>query len=405
VHSFECCLGVSIGYGLTWKDEENVRIAQIAPPWIPIPPKRYGGTENVIYHLVEEQVAQGHDVTLFAPGDSKTSAKLVSFFHQSLVEEGVPWTMHLKAYYHLHKAVDYIKEQSFDIVHTHLSSSADMYIFPLTAQLTTPHITTLHSIFPFDRDARSGRIGDADRYYMDWAPSVPMVAISESSRQSVSYPLNFVGVVHHGLCMQDFQPTKRRMGDYFAWLGRFVPEKGAHLAIEAAKRAHVPLILAGVIDRHSKASMDYFEEVIKPLVGTEQITYIGSVNMRQKINLFSRARGFLNPIEWEEPFGMVMIEAMALGCPVISFARGAAPEIISNGDTGYLVNTLDEMVSTIPHIEEIDRNTVRKHIERNFSSRVMAAKYIEIYEKLIGMQKQRVSTLETLTEPRTLNPV
>jgi glycosyltransferase involved in cell wall biosynthesis len=184
-----------------------------------------------------------------------------------------------------------------------------------------------------------------------------------------------------------------------------MPEKGAHLAIEAAKRSHVPLVLAGIIDRHSKVSMDYFEQVIKPQIGKDQISYIGPVNMRQKNNLFGRARGFLNPIEWEEPFGMVMIEAMALGCPVISFARGAAPEIISNGDTGYLVNTLDEMVSTIPHIEEIDRNTVRKHIERNFSSRVMAAKYIEIYEKVIGMQKQRVSAQETLTEPRTLNPV
>jgi glycosyltransferase involved in cell wall biosynthesis len=382
-----------------------VRIAQIAPPWIPIPPKHYGGTENVIYHLVEEQVAQGHDVSLFAPGDSKTSAKLVSFFPQSLIESGTPWTMHLKAYYHLHKAVDYIKEQSFDIVHTHLSSSADMYIFPLTAQLTTPHVTTLHSVFPFDRDARNGRIGDSDRYYMEWAPFLPIVAISESARQNVPYPLNFVGVVHHGLYMQDFQPSKRRMGDHFAWLGRFTPEKGAHLAIEAAKQAQVPLILAGVIDRHAKASMDYFEEVIKPHFGKDQITYIGPVNMRQKNNLFGRARGFLNPIEWEEPFGMVMIEAMAMGCPVISFARGSASEIVVDGETGYLVNTLDEMVSAIPRIEEINRDTVRKHIERNFSSQVMAERYIEIYKKVIAMQKQRVSTLDTEPGLGVLHPV
>ncbi len=405
VNSFSCFLGINVGYGLIWKEKENVRIAQIAPPWIPIPPKHYGGTENVIYHLVEEQVAQSHDVTLFAPDDSKTSAKLVSFFHRSLVKESVPWTMHLKAYYHLHKAVDYIKEHGFDIVHTHLSSSADMYVFPLIAQLTTPHVTTLHSVFPFDRDARSGYIGDADRYYMDWAPFLPMVAISESARQSVPHPLNFVGVVHHGLYLQDFQPSKRRIGDYFAWLGRFVPEKGAHLAIETAKRAHVPLILAGIIDRYSKESMVYFEKMIKPLVGTEQIEYIGPVNMRQKINLFSRARGLLNPIEWEEPFGMVMIEAMALGCPVISFTRGAAPEIISNGETGYLVNSLDEMVSAISKIDEIDRKTVRKYVEEKFSSQVMAKNYIRIYKKVIGMQKQNDRELETLSESRTLNPV
>ncbi len=365
-----------------------MRIAQVAPPWIPIPPKQYGGTENVIYHLIEEQVAQGLDVTLFAPGDAKTSAKLVSFFPRSLIESGVPWTMHLKAYYHLHKAMDCIKELSFNIVHTHLSSSADMYIFPLTATLTTPHVTTLHSVFPFDRDARSGRIGDADRYYMEWAPSVPIVAISESARQHVPHPLNFVGVVHHGLYMQDFQlPKRRRMGDYFAWLGRFTPEKGAHLAIEAAKQAQVPLILAGIIDRHSKESMDYFEKVIKPQIGKDQITYIGPVNMRQKNSLFGRARGFLNPIEWEEPFGMVMIEAMALGCPVISFAHGAASEIISDGETGYLVNTVDEMVSAIHKIEMIDRQTVRSYARQHFSSQVMAENYTEIYKKVIAMQK------------------
>jgi glycosyltransferase involved in cell wall biosynthesis len=173
-----------------------------------------------------------------------------------------------------------------------------------------------------------------------------------------------------------------------------MPEKGAHLAIEAAKRAQVPLVLAGIIDRHCKISMDYFEQVIKPQIGKDQITYIGPANMRQKKNLFSRAKGFLNPIKWEEPFGMVMIEAMALGCPVISFARGAAPEIIAEGETGYLVNTIDEMVSAIPKIDMIDREMVRKYVERNFSSQVMAKKYVVIYKKVIRLQKQKVGALE-----------
>src|SRR5436305_4363238 len=365
----------------------DVRSAQIAPPWIPIPPKQYGGTENVIYHLVEAQVAQGHNVTLFAPGDSKTSAKLVSFYPKSLLESGVPWTMHLKAFYHLQKAVDYIKEQRFEIVHTHLSSCSDMYLFPLTAHLGTPHVTTLHGTFPFDRDARNNRTGDADSFYMEWAPSLSMVAISESARQNVPYPLNFVGVVHHGLDMQDFPLIKRRMGKNFVWLGRFMPEKGAHLAIEAAKRAQVPLVLAGTIDRYSKISMDYFEQVIKPQIGKDQITYIGPVNMRQKNTLFGRARGFLNPIEWEEPFGMVMIEAMALGCPVISFARGAAPEIIVHRKTGFLVHDVNEMVRFIPRIDEIDRDVSRMHVERNFSAHVMAERYLEIYKNVIKLAK------------------
>ncbi|HWZ19645.1 MAG TPA: glycosyltransferase family 4 protein [Ktedonobacteraceae bacterium] len=378
-----------------------MRIAQIAPPWIPIPPKQYGGTENVIYHLVEEQVAQGHDVTLIAPGDSKTSAKLVSFYPKSLLESGVPWTMHLKAFYHLQKAVDYIKEQRFDIVHTHLSSSSDMYLFPLTAHLGTPHVSTLHSIFPFDRDARSNRTGDADSLYMEWAPFLPMVAISESARQNVPYPLNFVGIVHHGLYIQDFKPVRRRMGENFVWLGRFMPEKGAHLAIEAAKQAHVPLVLAGVIDRHSRISMDYFEQLIKPQIGKDQITYIGPVNMRQKNNLFGRSRGFLNPIEWEEPFGMVMIESMAMGCPVISFARGAASEIIVNDETGFLVDTVDEMASAIAKIDKIDRVAIRKYVEQNFSSQAMAKNYIEIYKKII--KKHKVNASDTSTNIRLMH--
>jgi len=378
-----------------------LRIAQIAPPWIPIPPKHYGGTENVIYHLVEEQVAQGHDVTLIAPGDSKTSAKLISFYPKSLLESGVPWSMHLKAFYHLQKAVDYIKEQRFDLVHTHLSSSSDMYLFPLTAHLGTPHVTTLHSVFPFDRDARSDRTGDADSLYMEWAPFLPMVAISESARRNVPYPLNFVGVVHHGLYIQDFKPVKRRMGEYFVWLGRFMPEKGAHLAIEAAKQAHVPLVLAGVIDRHSKISMEYFEQMIKPQIGKDQITYIGPVNMRQKNNLFGRARGFLNPIEWEEPFGMVMIESMAMGCPVISFARGATSEIIADDETGFLVDNVDEMASAIAKIDKIDRVMVRKYVEQNFSSQTMAKNYIEIYNKII--QKHKVNTNGTSTNIRLMD--
>ncbi|MDQ2907538.1 MAG: glycosyltransferase, partial [Chloroflexota bacterium] len=196
-----------------------MKIAQVAPPWIAIPPKNYGGTELVIYNLVEAQVAQGHDVTLIAPGDAKNSAKLISFFPQSLHEGGVPWQSHLKAYYHLHKSVDQVREQDFDIVHTHLSSAADMYLFPLTASLSTPHVTTLHSNFPFDRSP-TGWIGDADRYYMDWASAVPMIAISESARRATPQSLHFVGVVHHGISLQAFCPGARTLGDFFVWLGR-----------------------------------------------------------------------------------------------------------------------------------------------------------------------------------------
>ena len=363
-----------------------MKIAQIAPPWLIIPPKNYGGTEAVIYNLVEEQVVQGHDVTLFAPGDAKTSAKLISFFPQSLIEEGVPWLGHLKAYYHLHKAVEYIRQHEFDIVHTHLSSSADMYLFPLLASLSTPHVTTLHSRFPFDRV--QSWTGKADDLYMEWAASQPMIAISESARAEVQYDLNFVGIVHHGLPIQHYLPTTKKRGDFFVWLGRFVPDKGTHLAIEAAKRAGVKIVLAGTIDRHQHDSVNYFNDQIKPLIDNVQVRYIGPVNMREKISLLSRALGFLNPIVWEEPFGMVMIEAMALGCPVISFARGAAPEIIVHRKTGFLVNNVNEMVRFMSRISEIDREATRLYVERNFSAGVMVKKYIKIYNEVIKTAKE-----------------
>jgi len=366
-----------------------MKIAHIAPPWITIPPKNYGGTEIVLYNLVEEQVAHGHDVTLFAPGDARTSARLISFFPHALIDAGVPWQGHLKAYYHLYKAVEYIKDHDFDIVHTHLSSSADMYLFPLTAHLAIPHVMTLHSHFPFDRV--QSWTGDADDCYMEWALSVPMIVISEHARAERTLPLNVVGVVHHGLPLAHFQPTVKQPERFFVWLGRFVPEKGPHLAIEAAKKAGVPIVLAGTIDQHMQESVDYFEQVIKPHLNHQQVKYIGPVDMEQKIDLLSRARGLLNPIQWEEPFGMVMIEAMAVGCPVIAFARGAAPEIVADGRSGFLVHDVNEMAQCISRIDELDRMVVQAHAEHNFTAQAMAEKYTKVYKKIIASSIGKVT--------------
>jgi len=366
-----------------------MKIAHIAPPWITIPPKNYGGTEIVLYNLVEEQVAHGHDVTLFAPGDARTSARLISFFPHALIDAGVPWQGHLKAYYHLYKAVEYIKDHDFDIVHTHLSSSADMYLFPLTAHLAIPHVMTLHSHFPFDRV--QSWTGDADDCYMEWALSVPMIVISEHARTERTLPLNVVGVVHHGLPLAHFQPTVKQPERFFVWLGRFVPEKGPHLAIEAAKKAGVPIVLAGTIDQHMQESVDYFEQVIKPHLNHQQVKYIGPVDMEQKLDLLSRARGLLNPIQWEEPFGMVMIEAMAVGCPVIAFARGAAPEIVADGRSGFLVHDVNEMAQCISRIDELDRMVVQAHAEHNFTAQAMAVKYTKVYKKIIASSIGKVT--------------
>ncbi len=364
-----------------------MKIGQIAPPWITIPPKNYGGTENVIYTLVEEQVAQGHKVTLFAPGDAQTSARLVAFFPKSLLAAGESWQAYLKVYYHFHCAVEYLKEHDFDVVHTHLSSASDLFLFPLLTSLAIPHITTLHSPFPFDA-APGSKLGVTDAYYMQWLSTASMVAISESARAEAPKDLHFVGVVHNGLPMNDFRPTGRKRADFFVWLGRFAREKGAHLAIEAAQRAKVPIVLAGTIDRYRQESVRYFHEVIEPQIDDKQVKYLGPVNLRQKRSLLSRARGFLNPIEWEEPFGMVMLEAMALGCPVISFPRGAAPELVVDGETGFLVQNVHEMVQAIPRIDEIDREATRLHVGRNFSAQRMAENYTQVYTKVIAMRKE-----------------
>jgi glycosyltransferase involved in cell wall biosynthesis len=194
--------------------------------------------------------------------------------------------------------------------------------------------------------------------------------------------------VYHGLPASFFRHSVKQVGNYFVWLGRFVPEKGAHLAIQVAQQAGIPLILAGIVDKNITEAVTYFEEQIKPHVDGTQIKYVGPVNTRQKISLLSTARGFLNPIEWEEPFGMVMIEAMSVGCPVVSFARGAAPEIIDEGTSGFLVDTVEEMIERIPRLVELNRATIRDYVEEKFSVRTMAQKYGKIYQKVIASSKK-----------------
>ncbi len=358
-----------------------MKIAQIAPPWITVPPQSYGGTENVLYDLIEAQVAMGHDVTLFAPGDAKTSAKLVSFIPKALREEDVPWCAHAKAYYHLHRSVEEAARGDFDMIHTHLSATGDLYLFPLTAPLTVPHVATLHSHFPFDHV--QPWVGDADALYLkQWAAAVPVVCISKHARALAPAELRVAGTVYNGLSMKDYTSNARRHSEKLVWIGRFVPEKGPHVAIEAAKRTGRPLVLAGTVDDAVPEAVTYFQEMIEPHIDRKQIRYIGPVNLEQKIRLLSSAAGFLNPIDWEEPFGMVMVEAMALGCPVISFTRGAASELIVDGKSGFLVDDLDEMVKAIPRLASLDRHAVRQHVERHFSANAMAEQYMRVYQEI-----------------------
>ncbi|HEX4207910.1 MAG TPA: glycosyltransferase family 4 protein [Ktedonobacteraceae bacterium] len=354
-----------------------MKIAQVAPPWIAIPPNDYGGTETVLHCLVEEQVAQGHDVTLIASGDSQTSAHLVPLVEHGLYEEGVPWNNHQRELDYLQQALDYIHRHDFDIVHTHVSSGGDMYLFPLLASLRVPHITTLHSNLPFKPEEIPDEIKHED--FLQWVPQVPIVAISEHARRHQGLPLNFIGVVHHGLPLEQYRTALTPPADSFLWLGRFVSDKGPHLAIEAAQQAQVPLILAGTFTQDQA----YYHDQIEPYIDDRQIRNHGPATNGEKNALMSTARGFLNPITWEEPFGMVMIEAMAQGCPVISFARGAAPEIIRDGETGFLVQNLDEMIQAMGRINDIQREKVRAHVQEHFSCEGMARSYERIYQQTI----------------------
>jgi len=359
-----------------------MKIAHIAPPWLPIPPKDYGGTENVLFDLIEEQVAQGHDVTLFAPGDARTSAKLISFLSRSLRAEGVPWSAHLKADYHMRRSVAEVRAGNFEMVHTHLSASTDLCLFPLLSELPTAHLTTLHSKFPFDHVPHWQ--GDADQFYLDtWGSSVPVVTISQQAQKDLPASVQTVGVVYNGISLRRYVPASIKPDSYLVWLGRFVPEKGAHLAIEAARKANAHLVLAGIIDRIVPESVRYFRQEIEPFIDQQKIRYIGPVNKTRKITLLSGAQGLLNPITWEEPFGMVMVEAMALGCPVISFARGAAPEIVVQEKTGFLVHSIDEMVESIPLLKQLDRKSIRSHVESTFSAHAMANNYEKVYQRLL----------------------
>jgi glycosyltransferase involved in cell wall biosynthesis len=303
---------------------------------------------------------------------------LVSFCPESLLSEGVPWQAHLKSYFHLAKSLE--RAEEFDVVHTHLSSTSYMYLFPLMAGIATPHVITMHSNFPFDRV--NDWTGDADQYFLDWIKPAPVITVSHKARENIPYALNVAGVVHLGVPMKQYTFDNRPPGDYFTWLGRFTSEKGAHLAIQAAKQASVPLILAGIVEHSFQRSVEYFKNDIEPHIDNDRVKYVGPVNMAQKIELLSGARGFLNPITWEEPGATVVLEAMALGCPVIGFARSVVPELIVHGKTGFLVDTVEEMVGYRPRIVEIDRRTTHLHVDRAFSARVMAEKYVAIYKTL-----------------------
>lgn len=346
-----------------------MRIAQVAPLYESVPPKLYGGTERVVSWLTEELVQLGHDVTLFASGDSMTTARLVPVCAESL-RLSAGCVDQLAHHVVLLESVLREKDQ-FDLIHFHI----DYLHFPLSRREKYAHVSTLH-----------GRLDIPDlaplyEIYRD----MPVISISNAQRDPLP-DLNWQGTVPHGLPEKSFKFYPKR-GDYLAFLGRISPEKGLDRAIEIAKTVGIPLKIAAKID---KADQEYFESCVEPLLDGKDIEFIGELGFPAKNEFLGNAAALLFPIAWPEPFGLVMIEAMACGTPVIAYPFGSVPEVMEDRVSGYVVSDLKGAVEAVKNIGQIDRKKVRKHFQENFTADRMAKEYLKIYQRILS-RKEKMS--------------
>lgn len=345
-----------------------MRIAQIAPIIERVPPKKYGGTERVVHALTEELVKRGHKVTLFASGDSQTSAKLVSVYPKALREAREKNIYGPNIFTTLNIGLAYSMQEEFDIIHDHTGHMS----LPVANISTTPVIITLHGSF----DSDSQKVFDALR-----KPN--LVSISKSQASSAPN-LNYIGNVYNGLEMSDYPFSKEHDG-YLLFVGRICQEKGTHLAVEIAERLGLPLIIAAKLE---DINLAYFNEFVAPHL-SDQIRWVGEVGNEERNRLMSRALCFLHPITWKEPFGLTMIESLACGCPVVGTNLGSVPEIIKDGKTGFVVENTEEAIAAVKNVSQIDRNFCRRYALENFSAEKMAAGYEKIYNQIISRRKER----------------
>ena len=347
-----------------------MKIAQLAPLAESVPPKLYGGTERVVSWLTEELVALGHDVTLFASADSTTGGTLAAVWPRAL-RLSRPRTDPAAAQAVLLQAIGE-RAHEFDVIHSHL----DWMHLPLLQSQHAPFITTLHGRLDLPNFPLV-----ASRF-----PNAPFVSISNNQRAPLP-GLRWLGTVHHGMPENLLRPSFEPEG-YLAFLGRITPEKGPDKAIRIARAAGYPLRIAAKIPRGEN---QFFKREIQPLVDGERVEFIGEVDDRSKAPFLQNATALLFPIDWPEPFGLVMIEAMACGTPVIATPRGSVPEIVEDGVTGFLVNTEAEAVAAVKQVGRLDRRRVRYEFERHFSSRRMAEDYLRIYAQILEQPPHTVA--------------
>ncbi len=344
-----------------------MRIAQIAPLSVSVPPKKYGGTELVVSLLTEELVNRGHEVTLFASGDSVTKAELDSLFPRAL---GVGRFFSGKMDFsfdlaHAHHA--YFRHREFDLIHNHagvLGLSFADFVEP-------PVVTTLHNDYLLPGTPQFEEFKHCN-----------FVAISEKQRSNLS-GLNFLGVVYNAIQLEKF-PFSEKKDDYLLYLGNITHQKGVDIAVRAAKALGEKMIVAGKID--PGINQEYYENEVKPLIDGKQIVFEGEVTPERKLELYSRAKAFVFPIRWEEPFGLVMIESMACGTPVVAFAHGSVPEVVKDGETGFVVNDFDSLLDRIKRVDEISPSRCRKWVEEKFSVTRMTEDYLRVYQKAIELK-------------------
>ena len=339
-----------------------MKIGQVAPLWERVPPKRYGGTERIVSYLTEELVDRGHDVTLFASGDSITSARLVAPCVQSLRtdEQSLdPMAPHILMFEQVLQRAD-----DLDIVHFH----TDYVQFPMMRRHSVPHVTTLHGRLDIPELAPLYREFDDE----------PVVSISNSHRGPLPWA-HWQATIYHGI-PEDLYAPRPTSGSYLAFLGRISPEKGADAAIAIARQVGMPLKIAAKIGEPDRR---YFEAAIKPLLRDPLVEFLGEIDDGEKQRLLGEAAALLFPIDWPEPFGLVLIEAMACGTPVIAFRRGSVPEVIDDGITGFVVDDVAGAVRAFERVATFDRVRCRRVFEERFSARRMAEDHLVLYQKLI----------------------
>lgn len=340
-----------------------MRIAQVAPLAEAVPPKAYGGTERVVSWLTEELVRRGHDVTLFASGDSVTRARLEPLVPNALRLENKLALFHAHTMLQMELVADLAHE--FDIIHYHV----DYHHFSLSRRSKIPNVTTMH-----------GRLDLPDLALLfDCFREMPVVSISDAQRTPLPQA-NWVGTVYHGLPRELLAYQGDPQG-YFAFLGRTSPEKGLDRAIEIANTLRHPLRVAAKVDQ---ADRHYFEQVITPLLDSPYVEFIGEINDQQKSEFLGNAKALLFPINWPEPFGLTMIEAMACGTPVVAFTNGSVPEVLTHGETGLLVDNMKDAIAAAEHIETLDRRACREVFEKRFSVEAMTNGYERLFERLIA---------------------